>query len=109
MGYEILKENHQKLYSESEKAEKYIETDFETSIEKVNKILEVLCKELYQKNYNEELLLMFYMIMVTCHQKIKMLCMILGRKEIQLYMKATRQLKVLLNGHIKPARRFRIK
>lgn len=42
MGYEILKDNHQKLYIESAKAEKYIETDFETSIEKVNKILEVL-------------------------------------------------------------------
>ena len=55
MGYEILKDNHQKLYIESAKAEKYIETDFETSIEKVNKILEVLCKELYQKHYNEEL------------------------------------------------------
>lgn len=55
MGYEILKDNYQKLYIESAKAEKYIETDFETSIEKVNKILEVLCKELYQKHYNEEL------------------------------------------------------
>lgn len=55
MGYEILKDNHQKLYIESAKAEKYIETDFETSIEKVNKILEVLCKKLYQKHYNEEL------------------------------------------------------
>ena len=28
MGYEILKDNHQKLYIESAKAEKYIETDF---------------------------------------------------------------------------------